>query len=36
MGERISHIQGWTDREVCAPAIFYRNAARFIDIHAND
>src|SRR6185436_14265939 len=36
MGERISYIQGRTDRKVCTPAILYRNAARFIDIHAND
>src|SRR6185295_8921842 len=36
MRERISHIQGWTNREVCTPAIFYRDAARLIDIHTND
>jgi hypothetical protein len=36
MGEWISDIQGWTDREVRAPAIFYRNAAQLIYIHAND
>src|SRR5262245_7240611 len=36
MRERISHIQGWTNREVCTPAIFYRDAAWLINKHTND
>jgi hypothetical protein len=36
MGEGISHIQSWTDREVRTPTIIYRDTAWFIDIHAND
>jgi hypothetical protein len=36
MREWISHIQGWADREVCTPAIVYRDAAWLIDTHTND